>query len=84
MFAITYSTWKSICKMYFEQNKGRLSSYLQWFPFSRLSKSDKDYIVSEEFYTQYIESGSIILYTAFLSRSNNYLQKMTVVLGIQS
>ena len=54
MLKINYKTWKSICDMYF-LSKPALKSYLQWFPFSKLSKKDKTEISSENFYNKYIK-----------------------------
>ena len=40
MFGITYSTWEKTCQMYFDLGKGTKASYLQWFPFTKISSAD--------------------------------------------
>ncbi|MGJ7045792.1 AbiA family abortive infection protein [Thermoanaerobacterium thermosulfurigenes] len=75
MFFITYDTWKAVCDMYFKQKIGRLKSYIQWFPFSKLNIHDKEKIKSKEFFQQYIQSGAAVLFPKFLFRTNNYMQK---------
>ena len=48
MYGITYDTWKRTCQMYFELSLGSKKAYLQWFPFSKISEDDAQYITSEE------------------------------------
>lgn len=54
---------------------GLKKSYLQSFPFSKLSDTDKTYLLSEDFFLQYIKSGAFILYPESLHRTENYIQK---------
>lgn len=61
MLGITYDTWKNTCQMYFDLGKGTKASYLQWFPFTKISSADQDTIASEEFYNRYIKSGAFVL-----------------------
>ena len=75
MFNITYDTWKAVCDMYFSQKEGRLKSYLQWFPFYKLSSTDKAAISSQQFFDTYIRHGAIVLHESFFLRTDNYLQK---------
>lgn len=75
MFGIKYDTWQSICKMYFSLSKKSQKAYLQWFPFSRLSRKEMDTILGLDFWRKYIESGSFIMYPAAMHRSENYIQK---------
>jgi AbiA family abortive infection protein len=75
MFNITYETWESVCNMYFAQKEGRLKSYLQWFPFYKLSSADKATITSQQFYNTYIKHGTISLCESFFLRTDNYMQK---------
>ena len=75
MFAVTYETWEAVCNMYFNQKDGRLKAYLQWFPFTKLTQNDKEYIVSKSFFDKYIASGAATLFPEFLLRTDNYLQK---------
>lgn len=75
MFGISYDTWKSVCNMYFSLNAGSQTAYLQWFPFRRLSASDKETISGEEFYNSYIKTASFIFFSPAMHQSENYLQK---------
>ena len=75
MFNIKYSTWKSICDMYFPMDTGSLKAYLQWFPFTKLTEKDKETISSEAYFTQYIETSAFIFFAPSMHQSENYLQK---------
>jgi len=75
MFGITYDTWKEICNMYFSLGEKTQKSYLQWFPFSKLSDSDKDEICSEDFFEKYIATGGFVLFPEIMLCSENYIQK---------
>lgn len=41
--------------MYFDLSVGSKKSYLQWFPFSRITEDEAQYISSEEFFEKYIK-----------------------------
>lgn len=75
MFSIEYDTWKEVCNMYFKLNKGSLKSYLQWFPFTKLSGRDKKEILGQNFYNTYIKSGSFLLFNKMMYQSENFIQK---------
>ena len=75
MFSITYETWKSICEMYFKQKMNTIKAYLQWFPFSKLSQTDKKELISFEFYENYIRSGAFVIIPHSMLRTDNYIQK---------
>lgn len=75
MLGITYNTWKNTCQMYFDLGKGTKASYLQWFPFTKISSADQDTIASEEFYNRYIKSGAFVLFPSAMHRSENFIQK---------
>ena len=75
MFGITYETWKEICNMYFSLGEKTQKSYLQWFPFSKLSDSDKDEICSEGFFEKYISTGGFVIFPEIMLCSENYIQK---------
>lgn len=75
MFSIEYDTWKEVCNMYFKLNKGSLKSYLQWFPFTKLSGRDKKEILDQNFYNTYIKSGSFLLFNKMMYQSENFIQK---------
>lgn len=75
MFGISYEAWKKICEMYFSISIGSLKSYLQWFPFTKLSDADKERIKSREFYDRYIASGCFVLFPEVMRHSENFIQK---------
>ena len=75
MFGVKYDTWKSVCDMYFSLKTGSLKAYLQWFPFTKLTNTDKDVISSEGFYNKYIKTGSFVLFPPEMHQSENFLQK---------
>ncbi len=75
MLGIEYETWANVCKMYFSLSKSSLKAYLQWFPFTKLTLKDKEYITSKEFYEQYIKQTSFILFSNAMHQSENFLQK---------
>lgn len=75
MFGIKYETWTSVCDMYFSLKSGSLKSYLQWFPFTKLSNADKETIKSKDFYEKYIDSASFVLFPFVMHQSENFLQK---------
>lgn len=61
--------------MYFSLKRGTLRSSLQLFPFTKLSSADKDILKSKDFYNQYIQNGSFILFPNAMQQSENYIQK---------
>lgn len=75
MFEIEYTTWKNICCAYRSLSEGSKKVSLQWFPFTKLSKDDWEYLISQEFYDSYIKSGSFLLFESAIQRSENYIQK---------
>lgn len=75
MFGIKFDTWQSICNMYFSLSSGSQKAYLQWFPFTKLRKSDREFIKSEEFYNRYVNTASFILFPHVMQQSENFMQK---------
>lgn len=75
MFGIKYETWENICNMYFALKSGSLKSYLQWFPFNKLTSSDIENLKSEMFFKKYVETGSFVLFPFAMHQSENFLQK---------
>lgn len=75
MFGITYETWKSTCQMYFNLKEGSKKHYLQWFPFSKLSKDGERRICSKDFFIRYIQDASFVLFPEAMHHSENFLQK---------
>ena len=54
MFGITYKTWQQVCKMYFDVSVNSKKAYLQWFPFTKISFEEEQYIASKKFFEKYI------------------------------
>ena len=75
VFGISYNNWKATCDMYFSLPLGVQKSYLQWFPFTKLTSFDKETICSEDFYKKYIDTASFIFFPFATHQSENYLQK---------
>ncbi|CAI3259074.1 AbiA family abortive infection protein [Enterococcus cecorum] len=75
MIEITYDTWIDIFNMYKELSSNIKKSYLQLFPFTKLTKIEENEMLSEEFYEKYIKNWSFILYDSAMFRSEHYLQK---------
>ena len=75
LFGIKYETWLSVCDMYFSLKSGSKKSYLQWFPFTKLSNAEQETIKSRDFYDKYINSASFILFPNVMQQSENFLQK---------
>lgn len=61
--------------MHFNTKIGLHKTYLQWFPFSKLSKTKFDLISSEEYFKKYIENGAFVLLNNFTLLTENYIQK---------
>lgn len=66
MFGFIYDTWREICEMYFKLGDGSKKAYLQWFPFSKITKDDEVRISSEEFFNQYIKKAALVGLKDFL------------------
>lgn len=75
LFGITYNTWRETCDMYFSLHIGIHKSYLQWFPFSKLTDDEKDEISSVEFFNKYIKTGGFVFFPEVMRHSENYIQK---------
>ena len=75
MFGVSYNSWKDVCDMYFSLSEGTQKAYLQWFPFSKLTERDKNTLMSERFFNQYIKNGSFSLFPEVMRHSENYIQK---------
>lgn len=77
---ITYESWQETCEMFLSPvNNFRLrqsfSMYIQDYPFTKLTLKDKQEIESLNFYTKYIESGSILFNDSVLFRTKNFVIK---------
>ena len=61
--------------MYFSLSPNASKAYLQWFPFTKLSSNEKEYISSREFYDKYIKTSAFMFYSQSMHQSENFLQK---------
>lgn len=61
LFGISYETWSQICQMYLYISAKSQKTHLQLFPFTRLTKEEKVYIKSEDFFNLYIKNGTFLL-----------------------
>lgn len=79
MFGISINQWREICNMYIKPpsaNINILSSYLQWYPYFRISNNyDKQHIISKEFFNKYIKNGNCLLYPSVTFKDKNYILK---------
>ncbi len=76
MFIIDYDTWKDVCSMYFRLSKRTASNYLQLYPFSRLDKSEKTTVLSEDFFYTCISNGNYVNFEETMFRVEHYMQKV--------
>ena len=75
LFGITYAEWTQICQMYFSLKKGIKQSYLQFFPFSKLTTSNIKRIKSEDFFLKYINNGCFLFNDTASIVTDNYILK---------
>ncbi|HHY29013.1 MAG TPA: AbiA family abortive infection protein, partial [Desulfitobacterium dehalogenans] len=75
MFSIEYEDWKRVCAQIFIQKRGRKKMYLQWYPFTRLSNNDKETLMSEDFFCNFIQNGVFLYYSENWLVANNYIMK---------
>lgn len=75
MLSITYDDWKCVCNQVFSESDSRKKIYLQWFPFARLSSSEKKMLKSKEYFDNYIKNGVFTFYPENWIVADNYLLK---------
>lgn len=75
MFAFEYEDWKMICSQISLQKRGRKRMYLQWYPFTCLSAKEKETLISEDFFKDYIKPGLFLYYSENWLITNNYIMK---------
>jgi AbiA family abortive infection protein len=73
---ITYKIWEQTCSMMFSVSNNKLNKFLQWYPFSIMKTSEKEKIISEEFFNKVIKNGRCFLYPQMYFKTSNYLQKL--------
>lgn len=75
LFHISKKVWKDTCNMYFKISSGSLRNYLQFYPFSKMTWNDKQYLMNDKFYSKYIKNGAIVQFTDVMRITDNYLLK---------
>src|SRR5690625_812373 len=75
MINMKYEVWKDVCNSILNINIGTQSNYLQWYPFTKLSKKDKEYIGSMDFFYKFIHNGAIFKNKNTFIFPNHYSQK---------
>lgn len=75
LFGIKYDEWTQVCQMYFSVKKGVKQSYLQFFPFSKLTTNDIKKIKSEDFFKKYIQNGGFLFHKNATLVTDNYILK---------
>lgn len=75
----SFESWRLACVLV-QKERSRLDKYLQWYPFSNLSKDDWESIKAEGFYSTYIKDGSFILVESMRFVTKGYMQKQGVTL----
>ena len=75
MFNIEYEAWKNVCSAYFELNENTKKSYLQFFPLTKISKTEEENLKSESFFNNYIKDLTFVIDEECFFRTNNFLQK---------
>lgn len=72
-------SWQLACDLV-QRERPRLDKYLQWYPFSKLSRDDWEAIKTVSFYSSYIKDGSFILVESMRFITKGYMQKQGVTL----
>lgn len=75
----SFESWRLACDLV-QIERSRLDKYLQWYPFSKLSKDDWGTIKANSFYSAYIKDGSFILIENMRFITRGYMQKQGVTL----
>jgi hypothetical protein len=75
MFNIEYEAWKNVCSAYFKLNENTKKAYLQFFPLTKISKTEEENLKSESFFKNYIKDLTFVIVEECFFRTNNFLQK---------
>ena len=75
MFGITFDSWSAVCGAYRKLGIGAKKAALQWFPFTKMTDDNWDYLGSEDFYHDYIANGAFVMFPDAMHQSENYIQK---------
>lgn len=72
-------SWQIACKM-MQAERSRFRSYLQWYPFDRMSDVDWEIVASERFFDKYISDGAFVLVEQMRFVTKGYIQKQGATL----
>ncbi|MEB7783499.1 AbiA family abortive infection protein [Mammaliicoccus sciuri] len=72
---MNFNDWEKVCKSIFKLKKGELESYIQWYPFSKLTEKGKNIILSETFFLNFIKNGAVFKEYNTFNFPTNYSQK---------
>jgi AbiA family abortive infection protein len=75
VFSLEYDDWKTVCSQILAQKSGRKRMYLQWYPFYKLSSTDKNMILSEDYFNEFIKNGLFLYYPETWLVCDNYILK---------
>ncbi len=75
MININFNDWENVCKSFFNLNGSKLESYIQWYPFSKLTENSKNIISSEKFFENFIKNGAIFKEYNTFNFPSHYSQK---------
>ncbi|MDT3997458.1 abortive infection protein, partial [Staphylococcus saprophyticus] len=75
MININFNDWEKVCKSFFNLNGSKLESYIQWYPFSKLTENSKNIISSEKFFENFIKNGAIFKEYNTFNFPSHYSQK---------
>ncbi|MDW3978087.1 AbiA family abortive infection protein [Staphylococcus saprophyticus] len=75
MININFNDWEKVCESFFNLNESKLESYIQWYPFSKLTENSKNIISSEEFFLNFIKNGAIFKEYNTFNFPSHYSQK---------
>lgn len=75
LWGINYSDWTQTCQMYFSLKKGVKEAYLQYFPLSKLSRKEMKTLMSETFFSKYVNNGGFLYHKEAVFVTDNYILK---------
>lgn len=75
----TFESWLDACEM-MRKESARFRSYIQWYPFAKLSKASWELLESESYFNRYIKDGACILSEHMRFRTRGYIQKQSATM----
>lgn len=76
---VSFESWVKACTMMRNQ-KGRLKSYTQWYPFSKLTVYDWEQLINKDYWRDYIKDNSFVLDKVLSFTTRGYIQKQGITL----